>query len=315
MEKYEISFSTLRRIIWSHKAITMEEGRSNISTYWELLSSNRLITFIEWFIKENKRNFTTLDIWSKISEELNITIRPHVIRRVLKEHFSLNYKKGSSRPSELDSEKQKWLKAIFCLDLIEHINLFKLIVNVDGWVLTRTVKQNYSWLKKGKSWKLYNWLYTGSISLLSAISSDGSGFTAAYPSTVNSIIFVEFIESLLEYYAKQATWSNSEVLVIMDNCPYQISDLTKNKLKTLGVNALYLPPYWPELAPVEFLFRSIKAKLRQVKERKCIKFLSKDGIRLVTSTLIKIKPSEILSYWSLFFNEIRNCLRFIRDYW
>ena len=62
MEKYEISFSTLRRIIWSHKVIIVEEGRSNISTYWDLLNSSSLITFIEWFIKENKRNLTTLDI-------------------------------------------------------------------------------------------------------------------------------------------------------------------------------------------------------------------------------------------------------------
>ena len=313
MEKYEISLSTLRRIIRSQKTITMEYKADNISTYLEWLSSNKIGEFIELFIKENKRPFTSLDIWKKISNELHIVIKPHVIRRILKERFWLNYKKGSSRPSELDTEKQKWLKAIFWLHLIENMDSFRLIINVDGWVLTRTVKQSYSWLEKGKSWRLYNSLYTGSMSLLAAISSDGSSFTAAYPSTVNSAVFISFIESMLEYHAKLSIWDNNEVLIIMDNCPYQTAYQTKDKLRTWGVNILYLPPYWPELAPVELMFRSIKAKLKMVRERECIKYISQEGIHIVSSTLTKIRPKEILSYWSLFYKEIKCCLHFIRN--
>ena len=98
------------------------------------------------------------------------------------------------------------------------------VVNVDGWILTRSIKQNYSRSEKGKSSRLYNSQYTGSMSLLSAISSDGSCFTSAYSSTIDSTTFLAFIESLMKYYSKWSIGDNNEVLLIMDNCPYQASN-------------------------------------------------------------------------------------------
>ena len=180
MDKYEISSSTIRRIVRSKGFRDFKYKIDSITTYSELLSSVRAMELIKSYIKRNKVSFTALDIWRKFSEELHITISPHVVRRVLKERFALSYRKGSDHPSSLDIEKQNWLKAIFWLHLIENLNSFKLVVNVDGWVLTRSIKQRYLWLEKGKSCKVYSSQYKGGISLLSAISSDGSSFTTAY---------------------------------------------------------------------------------------------------------------------------------------
>ena len=312
VHKYELSRSTIKRIARSQKLHTMKYKTNTISTYLEWLNSDNVMTFIASFIKKNKTSFTVLDIWRQIAEELEITIKPHVIRRVLKERFLLSYKKGSDRPSNLDIEKQKWMKAIFWHHLIENISSFKLIINIDGWILTKAIKQSYSWLDKGKSWKLFNSQYTGSMSLLSAISSNGSSFTAAYSSTVDSSIFLWFIKSLLEYYSKRIIRDCCEVLLLMDNCPYQTSNSTIDQLKKWRINVLYLPPYWPELAPVELMFRSLKSKLKSIRERKCIKYWSQEGIELISSTIKRIRSNEILSYWSQFYKEVKYCLHFIR---
>ena len=149
MDKYEISSSTIKRIVRSKGVRDFKYKIDSITTYSEWLSSVRAMELIESYIKRNKVLFTALDIWRKILEVLHITISPHVVRRVLKERFALSYKKGSDRPSSLDIEKQNWLKAIFWLYLFENLNSFKLVVNVDGWVLTRSIKQRYSWLKNG----------------------------------------------------------------------------------------------------------------------------------------------------------------------
>ena len=315
IDKYEISSSTLRRIVRSKGVHAMKYQTDSITTYLEWLNSVWVMKFIETYIKRNKTSFTALDIWRNISKELHITISPHVIRRVLKERFALSYKKGSDRPSSLNIEKQNWLKAIFWLHLIENLNSFRLIVNVDGWILTRSIKQRYSWLEKGKSCKVYSSQYKGSMSLLSAISNDGSSLTAAYSSTIDSTIFLAFIHNLLEFYSKRAIKHNSEVLLIMDNCPYQTSGSTKDKLREWKVNVLYLPPYCPELAPVELMFRSLKSKLRSFRSNESISYLSQKGIDLVTATLAKIRSKEIQSYWGQLYKEVKQCIHFIRDNW
>ena len=85
VHKYEVSRSTIKRIARSQKLHTMKYKTHTISTYLEWLNSDNVMTFIVSFIKKNKTSLTVLDIWRQIEEELQITIKPHVIRRVLKE--------------------------------------------------------------------------------------------------------------------------------------------------------------------------------------------------------------------------------------
>ena len=107
--------------------------------------------------------------------------------------------------------------------------------------------------------------------------------------------------------------NNSEVLLIMDNCPYQTARSTREMLRKRRVNVLYLPPYWPELAPVELMSRSLKSKPKSFKEKESINYWSQDGIDLVVTTLKKIRSKEILNYWSQFYKEAKHCLHFIKD--
>ena len=316
MRKYEISSSTMRRIIQSPKTSAMKYIKTVITWYSELSSFETLMNFIESFIKITRTPFTWTDIWRIISEEFNIAVKPHVIRRVLKKDFALSYKKGSSRPTKLDEDRQMWLKSLFWLNLIQNFkNNIKILINVDGCVISNAIKQNYSWLSRGRSWAIFNSHYTGSMSLLSAISSDGSSFTAAYSSTVNAKVFIAFMEDLLKFHMNRSIEDPSQVWVIMDNVPYQKSKLVHEKLKDWRLNVLYLPPYTPEFAPIELLFRSIKAKLKMHREKQWLSLKSQNGIELVSAALRKIKQKEIWKYWSALFEQVKNCLHFIRNNW
>ena len=143
-------------------------------------------------------------------------------------------------------------------------------------------------------------IYKKCMSLLSATSSNGSSFTTAYSSTVDSSIFLWFIKSLFEYYSKRIIRDCWEVLVIMDNCPYQTSNSTIDQLKKWRINALYLPPYWQELAPVELMFRSLKSKLKSIRE-KMHKVLIAGRNWAYFINIKRIRSNEILSYWSQFY--------------
>ena len=46
--------------------------------------------------------------------------------------FTLSYKKGSNSPLKLDEEKQKWLKHLLWLNLIQNLKFVKVLINFDG---------------------------------------------------------------------------------------------------------------------------------------------------------------------------------------
>ena len=125
----EISLSTIRRIIQSPKTLAIKYIRTKISRYSELLNSETLINFIDRYIRNTRNPFTWADIWRLGSGEFNITVKPHVIRRVIKKDFTFRYKKGSNRPSKLDEDRQKWLKSLFWLNLLQILKSVKILLS------------------------------------------------------------------------------------------------------------------------------------------------------------------------------------------
>lgn len=99
------------------------------------------------------------------------------------------------------------------------------------------------------------------ISIAGAIKA--SGFQAFYPydGAINSERFLEFVENRL--LPKMA----SEDVLIMDNCRIHHSRMVKERLKELSIQTLYLPPYSPELNPIEEAWSAVKEGLRRKKPR------------------------------------------------
>ena len=56
---------------------------------------------------------------------------------------------------------------------------------------------------------------------------------------------------------------NSKSIVIMDNCSIHYVHQVKDFLHETGVLVLYLPPYSPDLNPIELAFSCIKQYLKQ----------------------------------------------------
>jgi len=51
------------------------------------------------------------------------------------------------------------------------------------------------------------------------------------------------------------------IVVIIDNFSSHKSGLIRQKAKELGIYLIYLPPYSPNLNPIEFIWKSIKRVL------------------------------------------------------
>ncbi len=94
-------------------------------------------------------------------------------------------------------------------------------------------------------------------SLLAARMPDGSlEATQLWEGTCNSAIFNDWLENRL------GPFLNHDHIVIMDNAAFHKSDKTRQILRDRGATLLYLPPYSPDLNPVEHDFAALK-KIRE----------------------------------------------------
>ena len=310
---YDISPSTLRRILKWKSFQNKDYDKLNIKSYPEWWSSKILINCIEMYLQSAVQPFCWYDLWAHIENELDIQIKPHIIRQLLQKRFRRSYKRGSGRPVRLDKKRHQWIDALFWAKLLRTLSSIKRIINIDGCWLSNAIKQNYSWLEKGKSGKINNTMFEGSMSILSAISSDGWSFTGLFHWTIDKTMFIKFLENLFRYLEMYDFHSINQTVFIMDNVPYQKTKWVKEVLLEWKANAIYIPPYSPELAPVELLFRSLKAKMKKVKWIKSVSIISQKGIDIVWKTLKSIKSRQILGFWTNFYREIKSNLEFIRQ--
>ncbi len=80
-------------------------------------------------------------------------------------------------------------------------------------------------------------------------------------------------------------------IVIIDNLPaHKVAGVT-DAIEAVGARAVYLPPYSPDLNPIEQLFSKLKALLRKAAERTIPRLLRK-----IRSLLRTVSADECLNF-------------------
>ena len=89
------------------------------------------------------------------------------------------------------------------------------------------------------------------------------GFTAPFviDCAMNGAIFVEYVRQSLAPSLRPGD------IVILDNLPAHKRDEVRRIIEAAGASLIYLPPYSPDLNPIEQSFAKLKAHLRKAKER------------------------------------------------
>ena len=93
----------------------------------------------------------------------------------------------------------------------------------------------------------------GNISLVGAIRLDEEPTLYPFDGPVDEDRFLSFLDRLIPSL-------NDGDVVIMDNCSIHKTESVKVKLATVGARPLFLPPYSPELNPVEQAWSNGKRK-------------------------------------------------------
>lgn len=97
--------------------------------------------------------------------------------------------------------------------------------------------------------------------LLSSVRLDGTIAKKVFQGSLNGKIFLDYIQNILVPTLRKGD------IVVMDNLSCNKVKGVKETIESVGASVLYLPPYSPDLNPIEMMWSKIKALLRNWKAR------------------------------------------------
>jgi transposase len=124
------------------------------------------------------------------------------------------------------------------------------------------------------------------ITLVAGLRSKGMVAPFVADGSMNGAIFLAYVEQCLVPILKKRD------VVIMDNLACHKVPGVVEAIDAAGAKALYLPPYSPDLNPIEQVFSKLKALLRKAAER------TVPGLwRKIRSLLCAITPQECINFF------------------
>ena len=86
---------------------------------------------------------------NKINSSSELCLSKDVVRKIMKEKWNLSFSRWRSRPNNVDLEKVKISRSLFCTKFSQMVNKKSLIINIDESSISRSTKIDYTWSKKG----------------------------------------------------------------------------------------------------------------------------------------------------------------------
>jgi transposase len=99
------------------------------------------------------------------------------------------------------------------------------------------------------------------ISLIGAMSLDGLMATMSIVGSVNTDVFLFYIQEIL----MPQLWVGA--IIVMDNLPVHHATVVREAIEAVGAKIVFLPPYSPDLSPIELCWSKLKQLLRSAKAR------------------------------------------------
>ena len=96
--------------------------------------------------------------------------------------------------------------------------------------------------------------------ILPAYTQDGILLSRVFQGSTDSALFEDFIAELLPLCGR---WPEPKSVLIMDNASFHHSEGIRRRCADAGVKVIFLPPYSPDLNPIEEFFAELKAFIKK----------------------------------------------------
>jgi transposase len=158
-------------------------------------------------------------------------------------------------------ERDEWLRAAWRVTVAAHIAPERLVF-VDEMGSNTSLHSLYAWSERGERAYCSTPRNRGkNTTLLSSMGIDGMGPSLAVIGAVNAEVFEAYLEQILLPKLRPG------LVIVMDNLSAHKSERVRELIEDAGCELLYLPPYSPDLNPIEEAFSKIKNILRKAEAR------------------------------------------------
>ena len=207
------------------------------------------------------------------------TVSVNTVREAMRD--ALNYrKKHVSLVNPAQSQPGHLKLRLYCLTKIfATIHTDQVIISVDETSAFSSNRDQLRWTVRGVRRVVdKNCRPRENLTLLAAITSDGSVHVVFIQGACKSVHFAYFMVKLAEMYATR------NYVILMDNAAIHYSSILKATIVSNRIRVQAMPPYTPELNPVENFFGHLKKKAAPLFEYNNIQLSSKRLLEKIAAT-------------------------------
>jgi transposase len=171
-------------------------------------------------------------------------------------NHGFSYKKPKGTPAKANLEKQEAFIREY-EDLMNSTFEDEPILFGDGVHPTMSTKITYGWIKTGTDKLIATTASRTRLNIMGSLNLETMEVIASEHKTLDSDAMQAHFKGLRQHYAQAP-----KIHLILDNGSYNKSFETKEAAKEYGIVLHYLPPYSPNLNPIERLWKVMNEKAR-----------------------------------------------------
>lgn len=195
------------------------------------------------------------DICAYVSATYKVDYTVSGMRSWLQAH-QFSYKKPKPTPAKADPNRQEAFIKTY-EDLMNTTPEDEPILFGDGVHPTMATKVTYGWIRKGTDKLIPTTASRSRMNVLGAINLESMHLTLRDYETLNTGSMVDFLKCVRQAYPKAP-----KIHLILDQGPYNVSKETQDAAKHHNIVIHYLPPYSPNLNPIERLWKVMNEEVR-----------------------------------------------------
>ncbi len=220
-----------------------------------------------------------------IMKKFGMTCNSHTLKRAMR-RMGFSYSKPRPIPDKSASEEEQEKFKQETADMIRAAGRQGYVVRVcDEAAVQIWSDAKYGWRRAGGHDTVRIGFSKKSAKLIGSLGSDGYRIRAI--DAINSETFIEFLQDLLKTYPK--------LILVMDNASCHRSKMVAEFVESTGgaIRLVFLPPYTPQLNPVEMQWGALK-RLLSGRYFQSVERLKETVTSLVESG--EMKPVRLMSY-------------------
>jgi transposase len=192
------------------------------------------------------------EIKIKLASELNVHMCRNTVWRALK---TLGYSSKKVRTMITTAKNTPEIKKTFAASMRE--KPIDSLFSLDETCFQLETHRRNGWSKRGKRC-IYKTRRTGWTNITGEflISTKGIVSWKLYKKSITGVSFVSFLDDLDKDYMKGK-------MILMDNFSVHHMKTVKTLLKSMETEPIYVPPYSPDLNPIEEMFSCLKIRVRE----------------------------------------------------